>query len=127
MYPDEFLSTLRRHRHPRWPSIGVIASTVANNHRRTDTIFGSSGTVYVAGIREMRDLFVIPCDCIPYSSIKTATWNEERTRWENGEIVRGWRQALTSLIKATYLEPGPELSWLVGEDTFKLFPIEARP
>ena len=127
MYPDEFVATLRTHKHPRWPTIGIACSRVANQQRESETLFGSSGTVYVANVHQIRDLFVVPCDCLPYTSIKTATWNEERTRWENGEIVRGWRQALTSLIQTTYLEPSRELSWLVGEDTFKLFPIEARP
>lgn len=127
MYPAEFVATLYQHRHPRWPSIGVIASRSMNQQRQRDTVFGSSGTIYVANITEFRDLFVVPADCLPYSSIKTATWNEASSRWENGEIVRGWRQALVALIRATYLAPSFELSWLIGQDTYQLFPIEARP
>jgi hypothetical protein len=127
MYPGEFVAILHRHRHPRWPTLGVASSAVTNAQRQTDTIFSRSGTLYVANVHLLRSLFVVPADCLPYSSIKTATWNEERTRWENGEIERGWRGALVTLLKTTYLEPSPELSWLVGEDTYKLFPIEARP
>jgi hypothetical protein len=126
MYPDEFLAVLREHRHPRWPTIGVACSAVTNAQRQTDTIFDASGTVYVANCYVFRELFVVPCNCLPYSSIKTATWSEERTRWENGEIVRGWRLALVMLIKASYLEPSPRLSWLIGQDTFAMFPREYR-
>lgn len=126
MYPGELLQHLRYFLHPRWISIGVACSTVVNNQRRSETIFGSCGTVWVANAHEMRDLFVVPCDCLPYASIRTATWNEQRTRWEDGEIVRGWRTTLAQLCASTYLKPDPELSWLVGEDTFKLFPRAAR-
>ena len=127
MYPDDFTAILRKHRHPRWPSIGVSASDRTNRERERETLFDPCGTIYVANVYEKRTLFAIPCNCIPYSSIRTATWNEERTKWENGEIVRGWRGALAAMVKTTYLAPSPELSWWIGEDTFKLFPIEARP
>lgn len=126
MYPDEFLAVLRKHRHPRWPTIGVVASTVVNNHRQSETIFDASGTVYVANATEFRDLFIVPANCLPYTSIKTAEWDEPTARWKNGDIVRGWRTALHMLIRGTYLRPDQELSWLIGEDTYKLFPREAR-
>jgi len=127
MYPDEFLAVLRRHRHPRWPTIGVAVSHTMNRERSRETGFGACGTIYVAGPYEKRTLFAIPCNCIPYSSIKTAEWNEQRTRWENGVTERGWRGALVTLIKSTYLAPSRELSWLIGEDSYRAFPIEARP
>lgn len=126
MYPGELIELLYRFLHPRWISIGVACSDVVNAQRQTDTIFGRCGTVWVANAHDMRDLFVVPCDCLPYASIRTATWNEERTRWEDGSIVRGWRTTLAQLCASTYLKPDDELSWLVGEDTYKLFPRAAR-
>ena len=126
MYPDEFVQLLRKHKAPRWHTIGVTSSQVTNWQRQKDTPFDQSGTVYVGGLDGYRDLFVVPCNCLPYTSIKTATWSEERARWENGIITRGWRTALNMLVKGTYLYPSPELSWLIGQDTFDLYPKEFR-
>lgn len=125
MYPAEFLSILRRHKHPRWPDIGIVSRASVNIMRR-EAGFRNQGTLYVANATERRWLFSVPTDCLPYTTIKTATWSEERTKWERGELVRGWRPALVSLLSSTYLLPSNELSYLIGQDTFKSSPIEYR-
>lgn len=125
MYPAEFALLLHRHRHPRWPSIGVACLDRVNEARAAAGI-EKCGTVYVANVDEMRDLFSIPANCLPYTSIKTAEWDEGQSRWKDGGLARGWRPALETLVRKTYLSPSNELSWLIGKDTFQIAPIEYR-
>lgn len=125
MYPAEFVALLHRHRHPRWPSIGVVCNERVNEARAAAGI-EKCGTVYVANVDEWRDLFAIPANCIPYTSIKSAEWDERQNRWKGGGLARGWRTALDTLVSRTYLEPSDELSWLIGKDSFALAPKEYR-
>ena len=37
MYPDEFVQLLRKHKAPRWHTIGVTSSQVTNWQRQKDT------------------------------------------------------------------------------------------
>ena len=125
MFPGEFLSILERHRHPRWPSIGVFCVERVNEARAAAGI-EKCGTVWVANCLERRDLVVIPANCIPYTSIKSAEWDERQNRWKGGGLAQGWRPALETLVTKTYLEPSSELSWLIGKDSFTLAPHEYR-
>lgn len=126
MYPGEFVSLLQKFKHPRVSSIGV-ESNRWGARMREEAGFGPQGTVWVADSYEKDNLFVIPCNVIPYSSIKTKTWNESTTRWsEEGELARGWRTALATLVKSGHLNSHSDLSFLIGEDTFKLLPKELR-
>lgn len=124
MYPAEFLEILWDCRHPRWFTIGVTSLDSANEDRARVGI-EPCGTIYVANCKEKRTLFAIPCNCIPYTSVKNMEWHEEQLRFY-GALARGWRPALQSLLLKTYLSPSPRLSWLIGEDTYKIAPHEAR-
>jgi hypothetical protein len=125
MEPGEFLSILRKHRHPRWPTIGVNRSRFGNNPRE-DHGLRAHGTIFVCDASERRWLYSVPCDCIPYATIREATWNEDKKVFEGGEFLRGWRSTIEALVKGSYLYPHEELSYLIGQNTFKLAPIQFR-
>ncbi len=125
MYPGEFLSILRAFKHPRWPTIGVTATRFGNSPRE-DAGIDRHGTIYVADASERRSIMAIPCDCIPFGTIRTAVFIEERQVWEGGEMKRGWRSILETLVEQSYLLPDDELSFLIGKDTYHVFPTKYR-
>lgn len=126
MYPGEFLAIIQRHRHSRFSSCG-IACTRFGARAREEAGFKPHGTVWFATQYEQESLFPIPCNSIPYVSLREKVWNEEKGRWgSDGEMTRGWRSALAELLKGGYLRPSDELTYLVGEDSFKLCPRKYR-
>jgi hypothetical protein len=125
MYPGELVRILQTFKHPRWPSIGIVATRFGNQPRE-DAGIGRHGTIYVADDDTRRWLLAVPCDCIPFGTLRTAVWNEEKSRWESGEMARGWRSILEALVQQSYLSPDPRLSFLIGKDTYKLAPIIFR-
>ena len=121
MYPGEFVSLIERHRHPRWPTI-YIECNRWGRRAREGTEFGDHGTIIVANLVEQRPLFVIPCNEIPCFTLMTARWDERQFKWTEGKLCRGWRDALTLLVKKSYLRPSEEMTFLLGRDTRKLYP-----
>jgi hypothetical protein len=126
MYPGEFVSILHKFKHPRVLSIGVESNRWGARPRE-EAGFDPQGTIWVSDYYDKEMLFVVSCNVLPYASIKTKTWDPDKTRWsEKGEFVRGWRVALASLVKSGHLCSHKTLSFLIGEDTFKLLPKELR-
>jgi len=125
MFPGEFVAILRRHMQPRFDSCGVAMTRHGNQPREC---FGldEHGTIWFSKPTERRWLEAIPAHCIPYSTIRTARWDEEKLRWVDGTLKRGWRSALCTLIKTGYLRSSEELSHLIGQDSRKLEPIICR-
>ncbi len=116
MFPGEFLHLINKHKHPRWFTASVLSSRWGAKPRKEVGI-SPQGTVYFADAQSREDVFAIPCDCIPYTSIRTAHWREDISKWSDGELVRGWRPALESLLTQGYLYPHEELSFLIGKDS----------
>lgn len=126
MFPGEFLSLLQNNLSSRHCSIGVAVSEITNKLRQ-EVGFSRHGTIWYSTIRKQELGQVIPCDCIPYTSIKTKEWNEAESKWSlDGEIKRGWRQTIAGLVKEGVLVPSWELTFLTGQDTFELCPGKYR-
>lgn len=121
MFPGEFVHLINKHKHPSWFTAGILCSRWGSRPR-DEVGISSQGTVYFANAYEREEAFAIPCDCIPYTSIRTAHWREDISKWSDGELVRGWRPALETLVNQGYLYPHKELSFLIGKDTFKVAP-----
>lgn len=122
MFPGDFTHAIHLFKHPRWSSCGVDSNRWGR-YQRENVGIETSGTVWFANTYEKELLNSIPCDCIAYTTIKTAEWNEEAARFMFGQLSRGWRPALEDLCRGGYLKPCDELSFLIGKDTFKLCPI----
>lgn len=126
MYPSEFIAICRRFLRPRWQTIGLSRTRFGDNPR-LEAGFGSHGTIYVADPHERRWLFALPANCIPYGTMRNKTWDEWGGGWsKEGEFARGWRSALEQLVKMGYLVPHSDLSYLIGVDTYAIFPIQFR-
>jgi hypothetical protein len=125
LYAWELKAIIRKHCHPRFDACGII-STVRGNAPRKLAGIEPHGTVWFSRLNERVWTYAIPCGCIPYSTLRTAVWNEEKGRWEGGELARGWRSLLYLLVHKAYLIPSEELSYLIGEDTFRIFPERYR-
>jgi len=123
MYPGEFVSLLWKHKAPNYWSLGVDCNRFGKQ-RREDVGLGPSGTMWFATLKEKSELNVIPQNCIPYTSIKDAKFNED-TRKFVGDQVWGWRPLLHGLVKEGYLWPSDELSYLIGIDSFEQAPRES--
>jgi len=63
------------------------------------------------------DRQTVRADCIPFATVATSRWNEDRSVWEDGEVIRGWRSLVADFVLEGFLRPGRELSRLIGEDT----------
>lgn len=121
MFPGEFTCLINKHKHPRWFTASILCSRWGEKPRKEVGI-SSQGTVYFANAHYREEAFSIPCDCIPYTTIRTARWREDLSTWTDGELVRGWRPALESLLVQGFLYPNQELSFLIGKDSFKVTP-----
>lgn len=123
MFPAEFVRTLERNLNPRWQSCGV-ASTRFGAADRKFAGLDPHGTVWFANSSEREWDISIPADCIPYSSIKSAEWDEFSGRWKagTGEMKRGWRSALEQLLESGHLRPSLEMTWLIGRDSMRITP-----
>jgi hypothetical protein len=120
LYPADFIRLIRLHRASRYISGCGIAYRESVQEDRARAGIGPHGTVYFCTAETLDSLFPIPCGNMPYSSIKTAVWDEEKGRFVNGILAKGWRSALRDLCKDRYLDPSDALTYLIGEDTFKL-------
>ena len=125
MYTWELVALLWKHKSPRFDSCGVLKTRHGNNPRMAAG-FSEAGTVWFSKPDERREVMTVPWGCIPYGTIRTATFNEEDLRWEGGELTRGWRSILVALVKVGYLMPCEELNVLIGEDTNDKCPRWAR-
>jgi hypothetical protein len=119
--PWTFLSWMREHRHPRWSSCGVDVTRFGDEARKIHNI-QPHGTIWFSNTEEREVLYPIACNSIPYFGDLSATWNEEKRAWEGGELTRGWRRTLWMLANAGYLYPSDDLTFLIGEDSWKLVP-----
>jgi len=130
MYPGEFLAIVRRNLASRYTSIDIDCNRWGQRAREEVGRVDAHGTIFTtdnAGGKE--HWIVIPADCIPYTSIKTAHWidayrdsegNFKGGRYEGGKLLRGWRGALETLLKNGVLRPGPELDWYIGKRTHEI-------
>jgi hypothetical protein len=120
MEPGEFVQLLWEHKHPRWSSCGVYSSRRTNELRK-EANFAKEGTIWFASPRERDVQFTVPCNCIPYTSILTKTWDQRKEQWsKEGEFVKGWRSALEELLRGGFLCPSEELDYLMGKQSFWL-------
>ncbi len=122
MYPGEFVSTLWRNRAPRFWSLGVDC-TRFGDLRRKDVGVGAAGTMWFATRDEKFELNVIPQHCLPYTSIKDSSFNENTRRFA-GDQCWGWRPLLNNLLKEGYLWPSAEMTYLIGASSFEQAPRE---
>lgn len=125
MFTWELMALLWKYKNPRFDSCGVLKTRHGNNPRKAAG-FWEAGTIWFSKPDERREVMAVPWGCIPYGTIRTATFNEDECRWEGGELTRGWRGLLASLVKVGYLIPSNELDILIGEDTRVLTPDWAR-
>lgn len=125
MTTAELMEILQRFKHPRLNSIGIISNRWGDRIRREVGLVGRYGSVYVATCTDRELPYLIPLDSIPYMTRREAFWDEKQNRFRQdfGRVtVRGWRNLLANLVKDRSLRPDDELSYLIGEDTFKLAP-----
>ena len=144
MYPNELVSLLVRHKHPRIRSIGVESNRWGRRARESVGL-PLHGTTWVSGIfdvdeiKDMRQhwpeipflapsreeqkesLFPVPANCIPYTTIRSGHFDLDQHRFK-GTVLRGWRPLLEDLVTAGVLYPHEELSFLTGVDTWKTSP-----
>lgn len=120
MYPGEFLGLCWKHKHPRYFSVGVVYSELTNQYRH-EAGYDEHGTLFFATPHDRDVPFTIPSNCFPYTPIRTREWDDYESKWKlGGELRRGWRGTLTDLVKNGYLKHHPDLSFLIGMDTFKI-------
>lgn len=126
-HPGDLLRVMQRYIHPRHSDIGVACTRFGQAPRDALGI-APMGTVWVAppGVyynhgswlsvneQEREWLFAIPQNEVPYETIKTAEWDEDMTRWKNGEMKRGWKIIIQDLVTAGHLRNHPDLERLVG-------------
>ena len=133
MFPWEFTDILQAYKHPRWASIGVEATIYGNAPRKEvgidpcGSVWVAPAAVYYSNGKWLSDdtqgrtwVCAVPQNIIPYTTLRSAIWDEDRLRWTGGEIKRGWRNALEELLKAGHLRPHAHLSYLLGLDTFQM-------
>ena len=118
--PAQFVRWLWEFKHPRWISIGVESNRWGARMRESVGI-GPCGTVWASSDQE-KDYsgIVVPCDCIPFTSIRSAVWDEDKTRFVGGALALGWRTALETLLKAGFLRGSRKLSYLIGKDSIAI-------
>lgn len=114
--PAQFVRWLWEFKHPRWVSIGVESNRWGNNPRESVGI-GPCGTVWAANDQVKEYGVVVPCDCLPFTSIASAEWSEDMMRFVGGAMVLGWRPALELLLDAGFLRGSRKLSYLIGKDS----------
>lgn len=145
MYPGDLLAIIRQFKLPLWYTCGVEVNRWGARQRASVGIFDEHGTLWFATVAtEEGDDFSdhiaessedrrprarvkagpVPCNEIPYTSIKTATRDESRegALFKGGKLSRGWRPLLSDLCKQGFLRPDERLSALIGEDTWKTVP-----
>lgn len=125
MYPDELIRLLWRHKHPRYFSVHIEANRWGNRQR--DAVgLSPHGTIHFSEPNNRDEVYTVICDCIPYTTIKEAIFDEGMGRWKNGPLVRGWRPLLSSMVKGGCLYPSAELDYLIGERTWLTSPKETH-
>jgi len=123
MESDDFVALCRKHLHPRFCSMGLYVSDAMNKLREETMKTGRCGTLWFASTHKHESGPVITLGCMPYSSIRTKVWDDFTSRWSlDGQIVKGWRTALETLIKGGYLKWHDDLSYLIGKDSFQVAP-----
>lgn len=131
MYPAEFLALLHKFKHPRFDTVGVERNRWGDRVREAVGLT-AHGTIYFTTPSskswatdqkdEGKDMHIlVPANCIPYDTRRDAHFNQTRGKFE-GDLARGWRRTFAMLAEQGFLYPNEELSYLIGEDTWKLIP-----
>ena len=124
--PGEILTIIWDNLHPRLSSAGLAYSERTNQGRK-DAHFCEMCTIWVADVRERHVCDQIPLNSVPYISIWTKEWSEEKTEWsESGEMVIGWRRALYNMMGQGFLCTNDDMDYLIGESTWNLIPASFR-
>lgn len=126
MYPAELVALLWRHKHPRYFSVRIETNRWGDRQR--DAVgLKPHGTIQLATVGDRDDIFTVVCDCIPYTTIRDAVFDQDLGRWREGhKLIRGWRPLLSNLAKGGFLYPSEELDYLIGERTWQSVPKEHR-
>lgn len=121
IWPADFLHLLHKWKHPRWWSIGVECSRHGERRRSDVGVYSRSGTIWVASANGDREsLMVVPADELPYWPIGLDVNAADHERMYETTTRRGWRALIRDLVAGGFLRPAPELTYLCGEDTWKL-------
>ena len=125
MQSDDFLALCREHLHPRFCSMGLYVSEEMNKLREETMKTGLCGTMWFAGGQTHEGGPVITLGCMPYTSIRTKEWDEVKECWSlEGQMVKGWRITLETLIAGGFLKWHEDLSYLIGKDSFQIAPAK---
>lgn len=132
LHVGDFIRLLEKHKHPRWLSIGVYSSL---HHRALDedamdpAFSGPKFFVWAADAHKKTMDCCEPLNYpwIPYWSYDTTyddsaqNFDYDKNRWKIGRAPKnGWRSEVSKLVRRGFLKPSEELSYLIGEDTFRL-------
>jgi len=125
MYPSELVALLWRHKHPRYFSVHIESNRWGDRQR--DAVgLAPHGTIHFSEPLSRDEVFTVVCDCIPYTTIRDATFDQDMGRWKDGPLVRGWRPLISNLVKGGFLYPDKELDYLIGERTWLSSPKHTR-
>ncbi len=122
--PATLIEWLWRFKHPGIITLGINCNRHGARARNAAGLDPHGTMWWEAPLGDMQIGEAIPCNVIPYDSRTTATFNEDRARWEGGELMRGWRRFLLTLTKGGVLHPCDELSYLLGENSYAECPRE---
>lgn len=129
MATSELMAIVRRHKHPHISAIGLESNRWGDRAREAAGLVGRYGTLYVVEHvgGEWDASMVIPLGMIPYYTRREAAWHPDQHRFQQQfgrRTERGWRNILATLCRWGALRPHEDLSYLMGEDSFKLVPRE---
>ena len=122
-----FLSWLREHKHPRFLTVDI---KVDKSNAEARDLLGLPPVCTILFATTLGREWLeepIPRHILPTYNTMTRRWNEDRMKWEDGEMVRGWRPVLKTLAKRGFLKPSHKLTYLLGKDSFAEVPREFHP
>lgn len=114
MYPAELKDLLWRFKAPRFVTATVVGGSLNDEKARKDLGLGSCGRIIFATGNELVESMVVPANCIPYASQRTAYWDDRQKRFTEGGLARGWLITLSSLVRDGLLIPHSKLLYLIG-------------
>ncbi len=117
--PADFLSLLRKHKTPYFNSCGIDRNRWGERSRH-DFAMPASGTLWFANPQRRANLFQVPANWLPYTSIQDIVLSSRDGTRLGGEFTKGWRAVLHDLTEQGYLQPSAGLSLLIGEDSHAL-------
>ena len=118
MPAGEFLWHLWRHKRGCFDSCGIRRNRWGDRIR-DEFSMPAMGTLWFSTPARLIDVWLVPANWFPYVSIQDLVLTDESAVRYSGEITRGWRSALAALLEEGYLQPSPQLSRLIGEDSFE--------